>query len=287
MSDPLVEVKDLTVRIPTRLSGRPAWVHASTQVSTSLHPGKVRALVGESGCGKSILGSTLIGMLPPGTSTSGSVRIAGEELLGAPESRWRQIRGRVCGLVVQSAVTSLTPTRTMGSQLLETVEVLSGPSGPLELCSRVGLPVEALACYPHELSGGMAQRAAVAFALAGDPQVVIADEPTASLDPELTDHVLGLLRSCAEAGAAVLVITHDLRSLERTGVADDLSVMYAGRIVEQGPAGRVLSAPEEAYTRALLGALPEHGMVPIPGSPPSLTDLDPSVTFADRVRGMA
>lgn len=280
----VVEVTDLTVRIPTVLLGRPAVVSALTEVSTTLEAGRVRALVGESGCGKSILGSAVIGMLPPGTSATGSVRVTGHEVLSLAEAQWRRLRGRVIGLVTQSAATSLTPTRTVGAQLVETLTALDGTARPDELMARVGLDAGALTRYPHELSGGMAQRAAVAFALAGNPRVLIADEPTASLDPELTDHVLGLLRECADDGAAVLVITHDLRSLERTGTSDDLMVMYAGRVVEQGPTERVLSSPEDAYTRALIAALPEHGMTPIPGLPPSLTDLDPDLTFADRLR---
>lgn len=287
-SGPTVTVSGLTVRIPTRLRRRPAWVHAATDVDLDLHAGRVRALVGESGCGKSILASTLLGVLPAGTVTSGSVRLGDLDLLEADEAALRAVRGRRIGLVTQSAATTLTPTRTVGAQLAETVDALAGPLPPSALLARVDLDDGVLARYPHELSGGMAQRAALAFALAGDPEVLVADEPTASLDPALTERVLTLLRECADAGAAVLLITHDLRSLVSTGtgavIADDLSVMYAGRIVESGPAGRVLDAPEHAYSRALLGALPENGLVPIPGVPPSLTDLADDVTFETRLR---
>lgn len=283
----VVRIDNLTVRIPTLLAGEPATVSALTEVTTSLEAGRVRALVGESGCGKSVLGLALMGMLPPRTRATGSLTIDGDELLHAPEKRWRAVRGRVVALVPQSSATSLTPTRTAGRQLAETVCELTGTRASAdelaERARRVGLAPEALARYPHELSGGMAQRVGVALALAGNPRVIVADEPTASLDAELADQVLCLLGECARQGAAVLLITHDLRSLERTGVADEVWVMYAGRIVEQGAAGQVLQAPRHDYTRALIGALPEHGLVPIPGMPPSLTNLDPSVRFADRL----
>ncbi|MDO5711908.1 MAG: AAA family ATPase, partial [Micrococcales bacterium] len=142
--------------------------------------------------------------------------------------------------------------------------------------------------YPHELSGGMAGRATLAFALAGAPRVLVADEPTASLDPELTGRVLGLLREAADEGAAVLLITHDLASLRSTGVADDVSVMYAGHLLEHGLAREVLQTPDHAYTWALLDALPERGLHPLAGMPPSLTELDPMAALAglaDRLAG--
>ncbi|WP_068401355.1 ATP-binding cassette domain-containing protein, partial [Kribbia dieselivorans] len=254
-----------------------------------LRPGRVHALVGESGCGKSTLAGALIGMLPPGTRATGSVRVCDTDVtaaLGHPRATlWEGLRGRRIGTVAQSSATYLTPTRKVGSQLRETLAAIDGRHTPEDLLALVGLPAEVLDRYPHELSGGMAGRAAVAFALAGDPEVLLADEPTASLDPELTRSTLALLRRHADLGAAVLLITHDLGALLDTDVADDLSVMYAGRIVEHGSATDVLAAPSHAYTRALLGALPRNGLQPIPGMPPSLTDLDPSVTFADRLEG--
>lgn len=283
-----VDVRGLTVRIPTRLGRRGAWVHACTDVALAVRAGSVHALVGESGCGKSVLASTLVGLLPGGTQASGSVRLGDVDLSAALERpadpRWRGIRGRVVGFVPQSSATFLTPHRTVRRQLRETCRALAASATPAELFDRVGLPERALDLFPHELSGGMAGRAAVAFALAGDPAVLVADEPTASLDPDLTRHVLDLLRACADAGTAVLLITHDLAALDRAGIADDLSVMYAGRIVESGPAATLFEHPVHAYTRALLRALPENGLHPIPGMPPSLTDLDPRVRFEDRLR---
>lgn len=284
-----VAVRALTVRIPTVHDGRQAWVHAATDVDLDLSPGRVHALVGESGCGKSVLAAALVGLLPAGTRVRGRVTLAGVDVgdhLADPSARvWSGLRGRVVGSVAQSSATFLTGTRTVGAQLRETVRSLRGSRPPTELLDRVGLPPFVLDAYPHELSGGMAGRVAVAFALAGDPDVVLADEPTASLDPQLATHVLRLLRRCADDGAAVLLITHDLDRLIETGLADDLSVMYAGRIVEHGPADLVLDRPHHAYTSALLAALPRNGLHPIPGMPPSLVDLPDEASFADRPTG--
>lgn len=285
-SEVRARVTDLRLRIPTTLGRRPAWVHAAENVSLAVRAGEFHALVGESGSGKSILASSMLGMLPPGTRKSGSIELTGQDVSAASEARWRSLRGRAVALAGQSAATGLTPTRTVGRQLVETIREVSpdlrlrargrrGEKSRLdhaaELLATVELEPRLLAAYPHELSGGMAQRAVLAFALAGEPQVLIADEPTAGLDPELTDHVLGLLRGIANTGTAVLTITHDLASLTRTGVADTVSVMYAGRLVETGPAGRVLSRPEHAYTRGLLRALPQNGLHRTGTPPPSLT----------------
>lgn len=279
--DAVVAVRGLTLRLPA--GGR--WVHAATDVDLTLRARRVTALVGEAGCGKSVLTSALCGLLPPGTRATGSVRVHDDELLGAPEPAWRAVRGRVVGLSLQSAAASFTPVRTVGAQLAETLDALGSTAGVAELLARVGLDPAAAERYPHELSGGMAQRAALAAALAGDPVALLADEPTAGLDPALATQVLALLREVADAGTAVLLVTHDLQSLETSGVADRLTVMYAGRIVEEGPADAVLRAPRHEYTAALLGALPSRGLVPIPGTPPELTDLDPATSFADRLGG--
>lgn len=278
-----LEARGVTTRIPTTQHGRRAWVHAATDLDLDLDVGRVRALVGESGCGKSVLASTIVGLLPSGTRLTGSIRLAGHELVGGDSRSWRAVRGRRVGLVPQAPATYLTPTRTVGAQVEETVRELRGRRTAAELLAHVSLDSGALAAYPHELSGGMAQRVGVACALAGDPDVLVADEPTSGLDPLLAARTYELLRACADDGAAVLLITHDLAGVLDTAVADDLTVMYAGRFVEQGPAQLVLSEPEHAYTRALLAALPRNGLHPVPGTPPSLTDLDPGVTFEDRL----
>ncbi|WP_066465778.1 ATP-binding cassette domain-containing protein [Sanguibacter suarezii] len=264
-----LRISSLTVRLP--LPGGKV-VHAASDIDLEVAPGTVTALVGESGCGKSILASAVMNMLPAGARHSGTVTVGtGHDALDVFAAE--PFRGRRVGLVPQSAATHLTPVRTARSQLAETIRLLGTARTPDELARRVGLDPDALDCYPHELSGGMAQRVAIAGALAGDPDVIVADEPTASLDRALTDHVLAVLRDCADAGAAVLLITHDLASLLRTDVADAVAVMYASRLMEAGPARAVLEDPLHDYTRDLLAALPSRGLHPIPGSPPVLTDL--------------
>lgn len=253
---------------------RGVLVRAVSDATLQLRPGRVLALVGESGCGKSVLASALLGLLPANAETRGRALLAdGTDLLGAPESDLAgRIRGREIGLVPQSASTHLTPVRTARSQLVETIGALRGPSGADQLAERVGLDPADLDSYPHQLSGGMAQRVALALALAGDPRIVLADEPTTGLDRPLVHHTVDLLAEVAGEDRAVLLITHDLAAARR--VATDIAVMYASRIVEAGPADEVLAEPWHPYTAGLLGALPEGGFEPIPGHPPALTDLD-------------
>lgn len=268
-------VAGLTLRIPTVVAGRRGFVEAATDVDLSLAPGRLQGIVGASGAGKSVLASALSGLLPAGTQVTGTVEVAGRDVsacLTRPRDRvWRELRGRVVGVVPQSAATSFSPTRTIRSQLAETVAALAGEVPVEGLAEAARLPEWALAAYPHELSGGLAARAGLAGALAGQPSILVADEPTASLDPELSHQVLGLLRAQADAGLAVLLITHDLASLLDGGFVDDVSVMYAGRLVEQGPAEAVLGAPEHGYTQALLRALPRNGLS---AADPSQTDVD-------------
>lgn len=258
------QIEGLGLRIPTLVGRRRGYVDAAVEVSLSLAAGRVHALVGESGAGKSVLATALIGLLPAGTRVQGAVSVAGRdvtEYLTRPrDRRWNELRGRVVGMVPQSPATSFSPTRTIGSQLAEAVAALGGNVSPEGLAAAARLPEWALAAYPHELSGGLAARAGLAGALAGQPSILVADEPTASLDPELSQEVLGLLRARADAGAAVLLITHDLASLLDRAWADEISVMYAGRLVEQGSAAEVLESPRDGYTRALLNAVPRNGL---------------------------
>ncbi|NED97270.1 ABC transporter ATP-binding protein [Phytoactinopolyspora alkaliphila] len=300
--DVLVDVHRLSVRIRTPLGH---VVHALNDVSFGLRPGRVLALVGESGSGKSVLAATILGLLPANAQVRGRIMLhdGGEsiDLLRASETRLAaKVRGRRIGLVPQSASTHLTPVRTARSQLEEAVRALTprghrrfgassrGQSLTItervrELAGHVGLDPADLALYPHEMSGGMAQRVATALALAGDPRVVVADEPTAGLDRELVHLTVDLLRALASEGRTVLLITHDLGAAER--VADDIAVMYAGRMLEFGPATQLLSDSWHDYTRGLLRALPAGGLVPIPGQPPSLTDLPPGCAFHRRCPG--
>ncbi|MBQ0924761.1 ABC transporter ATP-binding protein [Saccharopolyspora endophytica] len=267
----LLTLQQLSVRF--RLP-RGVLVRAVSDAALRLRPGRVLALVGESGCGKSVLASALLGLLPGNAETRGQALLDdGTDLLSAPEPVLAgRIRGRRIGLVPQSASTHLTPVRTARAQLVETVDALRGPSGADDLARRVGLDPADLDRYPHELSGGMAQRVALALALAGDPRIILADEPTTGLDRPLVHRTVDLLADAATDGRAVLLITHDLAAARR--VATDVAVMYASRIVEAGPADEVLGDPWHPYTAGLLAALPEGGFEPVPGHPPSLTELD-------------
>ncbi|NDK88891.1 ABC transporter ATP-binding protein [Gordonia desulfuricans] len=232
MTEPIARVTGLTVDIATRRDRRADTVRVLDDVDLCLAAGSVTALIGESGCGKSMLAAALTGLLPPGSRVGGTVTVAGETL-GVDDPRWRALRGRHIGLVPQSPMTSFTPVRTLGGQLSEVVDVLGGSRTPAELCADVGLPVDALDCYPHELSGGMAQRAAVAAAIVAEPAVIVADEPTSALDPKRAQAIWALLGSLAERGAAVLVITHDMDALTEARVCRSIAVMRAGRIVAE------------------------------------------------------
>lgn len=302
----LLDVEELSVRFLLGLHGRHGIVSAVSDISLQLPAGRVLALVGESGCGKSVLAAALLGLLPANAEVRGRVLLAtgeGEwtELLSAPEQLLQsRVRGRLIGLVPQSAATHLTPVLPVGTQLAEAIRELSAapfgaqwrswprarrypePNGGAteRLVARAGLELDVLHRYPHELSGGMAQRVGVASALAGNPSVVLADEPTAGLDRPLVDRTVDQLAALAADGHAVLLITHDLRAARR--VATDLAVMYASRIVEHGPAGAVFSDPWHPYTRGLLAALPDRGLTAIPGDPPELTALPPGCAFRPR-----
>jgi peptide/nickel transport system ATP-binding protein len=273
-------VRGLDVRF--RLGRRPArYVRAVSDVDLDLRPGRLLALVGESGCGKSVLTEALMGLLPATAEVRGQAHVGDLDLLAADERTLRErVRGRLIGLVGQSAGTYLTPTRTVGAQLRETVRHLGSAVDVAELAGRVQLPVAALDLYPHELSGGTAQRVGLAAALAGDPPVLLADEPTAGLDRPLVDHTMDLLAAIAHEGRSVLVITHDLRAAR--SAADDLAVMYASRLLETGPVADVLADPWHDYTAGLLAALPGEGFTPIPGHPPELSALPDGCPFRPR-----
>ncbi|WP_345491916.1 ABC transporter ATP-binding protein [Streptomyces roseoviridis] len=309
--DALLSVRGLTVRFRLR-AGR--TVAAVTDVSFDLAAGECLALVGESGCGKSVLASALLGLLPANAQTQGTALLAdgprdgtqpqdaaartGEsgrradgpvDLLAADERTLaRTVRGRRIGLVPQSPAAHLTPVRTVRAQLEETVRALTGTprrerrAAAEAAAERAAFPVGHLDRYPHELSGGLAQRAATALALIGDAPLLLADEPTTGLDRALVDRTADELRRHADRGKALLLITHDLAAARR--VADRVAVMYAGRIVEIAPADRFFGepGPRHPYARGLLDALPERGFTPIPGLPPELSNLPPGCAFAPR-----
>ncbi|MFI7358423.1 oligopeptide/dipeptide ABC transporter ATP-binding protein [Streptomyces avidinii] len=267
-------------------------VEAVTDASLRLDPGECLVLVGESGCGKSVLASALLGLLPANAETAGSARLAdGTDLLAADERTLAEaVRGRRVGLVPQSPAAHLTPVRTIRSHLRETVRELTGIRGRPALraaaeaaAERAAFPATHLDRHPHELSGGLAQRAATALALVGDAPLLLADEPTTGLDRDLVVRTVDELRAHTRAaGRALLMITHDLAAAER--IADTVAVMYAGRIVETGPAEAFFGAPgpRHPYARGLLDALPERAFTPVPGAPPELGALPAGCAFAAR-----
>ncbi|MFD3440371.1 ABC transporter ATP-binding protein [Streptomyces sp. NPDC058685] len=264
-------------------------IAAVTGATFDLAAGECLALVGESGCGKSVLASALLGLLPGNAQTAGTATVDGVELLGADERTLaRTVRGRRIGLVPQSPAAHLTPVRTVGAQVSETVRALTGtPRGELRKAAvaaaeRAAFPAGHLDRYPHELSGGLAQRAATALALVGDAPLLLADEPTTGLDRDLVNRTADELRRHTDEGRALLMITHDLAAAER--IADRVAVMYAGRIVELADAGAFFGSPgpRHPYARGLLAALPERDFVPVPGLPPELGDLPTGCAFAPR-----
>ncbi|WP_397892054.1 ABC transporter ATP-binding protein [Streptomyces aurantiacus] len=284
---PVLSVRGLSVRF--RMRGG-AHVAAVTGARFDLAAGECLALVGESGCGKSVLASALLGLLPENAETAGSAFLGdGTDLLTADERTLaRTVRGRRVGLVPQSPAAHLTPVRTVRSQLEETLRELTGVRRP-ELrkageaaAERAAFPLGHLDRYPHELSGGLAQRAATALALIGDAPLLLADEPTTGLDRDLVDRTVDELRRHVGDDRALLMITHDLAAAER--IADRVAVMYASRIVEIADAADFFGepGPRHPYARGLLNALPEREFTPIPGMPPELSALPGGCAFAAR-----
>ncbi|MEV6398697.1 ABC transporter ATP-binding protein [Streptomyces sp. NPDC051907] len=264
-------------------------IAAVSGASFDLAAGECLVLVGESGCGKSVLASALLGLLPGNAQTAGTAHADGVELLGASERTLaRTVRGRRIGLIPQSPAAHLTPVRTVRSQLEETLRELTSArgrelrDGAVAAAERAAFPADHLDRHPHELSGGLAQRAATALALVGDAPLLLADEPTTGLDRELVGRTTDELRRHVDEGRALLMITHDLAAAER--IADRVAVMYAGRIVELADAKRFFGepGPRHPYARGLLSALPERDFTPIPGLPPELGALPDGCAFAAR-----
>ena len=291
---PLLEVTGLSVELPPARGGeRP--VRVCDEVAFSIRPGETLALLGESGCGKSMTALALMRLLPLGGQVrAGSVRLGGTELLKLPERDMRRIRGGRMGMIFQEPQTSLNPVLTVGAQIAEAVRVHEGmprrgvPARVVELLRAVGIPDPARRAeeYPHQLSGGMKQRVMIAMALAGDPERLIADEPTTALDVTIQAQVLQLLKGVQrERGMAVLLITHDLGVVAET--ADRLAVMYAGQIVEQASVAAFFAGPAHPYSRKLMESLPDAAkrageLAVIPGRVPSLDREFAGCRFAPR-----
>lgn len=240
------QLSDFSVDIATRPGRAAPVVRTLDSVDLHVRAGELTALIGESGCGKSLAAAALCGLLPPGSTVTGRVTIAGTDITFDDERQWRRLRGRHIGVVPQSAATSFTPVRTVGAQLAEVCRRLRADRTPARLLAAVGLAADVGDRYPRELSGGMAQRVAIAAALAGRPRLLLADEPTTGLDPDNAALVWRLLAEAAAGGAGVLVITHDVPSLLRAQACDDVALMRAGTILAQEPLS-VMTARTDGY----------------------------------------
>ncbi|MEV7399933.1 ABC transporter ATP-binding protein [Streptomyces sp. NPDC091267] len=293
-TSPVLRVRDLTVSF----HGAERTVHAVDGVSYDLAPGEVLAVVGESGCGKSVTSMAVMGLLPPTARIGGSITLDGQELVGAPEKQLRSLRGRRLSMIFQEPMTSLNPVLTVGRQITEVLIRHQGLSRraakerAVELLDVVGIPAprKRVDEYPHQLSGGMRQRVMIAIAVACDPAVLIADEPTTALDVTVQAGILDVLRSLRDRlGTAVVLITHDLGVVADT--ADRVLVMYAGRPVEQASVDELFTSPQHPYTRGLLGAVLRPGsrgaggrarLNEIPGLVPDLREQPRGCSFAPR-----
>jgi len=288
---PLLEVKDLHVEFVTR----DGIVKAVNGLSFGLEPGKVLTILGESGSGKSVTLRSLVRLLPSArTRMAGEVWLKGMNLYELPENEVQNLRGSLVAMIFQEPMTALDPVYTVGEQIVETLvrhQQMSREQAAqraLELFELVQIPSPArrLKSYPHEISGGMRQRAMIAIALACNPELLLADEPTTALDVTVQAQILYLLRELqARLGMAVIFVTHDLGVAAE--IADEVAVMYAGRIVEYGPVRQVLKKPAHPYTQGLMNATVHRGLkgqklIPIPGQPPDLTRLPPGCSFAPR-----
>ncbi|GAA4357600.1 ABC transporter ATP-binding protein [Angustibacter luteus] len=287
-----LEVEDLNVRFTTE----DGVVRAVDGVTFDVDKGRTLAIVGESGSGKSVTSAAIMGLHNPRrTHVSGSIRLDGEEIVTASPERLRELRGKRMAMIFQDPLSSLHPFFTIGSQLVEAVQVhrdinkSDAKKRAVELLKKVGIPnAERRAGeFPHQLSGGMRQRVMIAMALINDPDLLIADEPTTALDVTVQAQIIELLKSLqSEFGTAIILITHDLGVVAET--ADDVAVMYGARVVERGTVRDIFYRPQMPYTWGLLSSLPrldEAGggrLSPIPGQPPSLINLPQGCVFRPR-----
>jgi peptide/nickel transport system ATP-binding protein len=284
VTEPLLSVRHLSV---TYNSSR-GPVPAVRDVSFDLAAGETLGVAGESGCGKSTVAMALLRLLPPGTKVTGSVRLGGDDVLAMKPGRLRAVRWADAAVVFQGAQHVLNPVQRIGQQIQEAIDAHKGTNKVRDLLEQVGIPWRREGSYPHELSGGQKQRVMIAMALACDPQLLIADEPTTALDVMVQAQVLDLLeKQQASRGLAMVFITHDLSVLAT--VADRLAVMYAGRVVELGPAKQMLHHAKHPYSQGLAAAFPTIGdqasrLAPsgLPGDPPAPTRLPSGCSFHPR-----
>jgi peptide/nickel transport system ATP-binding protein len=291
MNAPLLEVRHLKVEFPTRFG----TLVALDDVSFDIVPGEILGVVGESGAGKSLTGAAIIGLLdPPGRIAAGEVRFDGRRIDNLPYEDMRKMRGRHIGAIFQDPLTSLDPLYTIGQQLIETIQThlpvstAEARRRAIRLLQETGISAaeQRLDQYPHQFSGGMRQRVVIALALAGEPRLIVADEPTTALDVSIQAQIISLLRRlCKEHGAAVMLVTHDMGVIAET--CDRVAVMYAGRIVEIGPVASVIHAPAHPYSTGLMGSIPamdedRERLLQIDGAMPRLTAIPRGCAFNPR-----
>lgn len=287
----MLDVKDLRTEFATRLG----VLDVVKSISFSVSGGEIVGLVGESGSGKSVTGFSIMGLIDyPGRVAGGQVLFKGQDLLQMSEPQLRGLRGNRIAMIFQDPMMTLNPVLRVGTQIIETVRAhtkcdsKTARSKAIEVLGLVGIPSpeDRLAAYPHQFSGGMRQRVAIAIALLHEPDLIIADEPTTALDVTIQAQILSVVQKlCREKGTGLIWITHDLSVV--AGLADKIAVMYAGKIVEQGPVAKLLESPKHPYTRGLIASLPgavgQGGRLKqIPGSTPQISDLPTGCAFRPR-----
>src|SRR5574343_277176 len=287
----LLQVKNLVVEFPNRHG----TLRALDDISFDIAPGEILGVVGESGAGKSLTGASIIGLLePPGRVASDQILLQGQRIDHLNADQMRHIRGRKIGAIFQDPLTSLNPLYSVGRQLTETIQAhlpvraAEARQRAIQLLVDTGIPAagQRIDHYPHQFSGGMRQRVVIALALAAEPQLIVADEPTTALDVSIQAQVIGLLkRVCREHGAAVMLVTHDMGVIAET--CDRVAVMYAGRIVEIGPVAQVIGAAAHPYTVGLMASIPDmtedrDRLAQIDGAMPRLNAIPPGCAFNPR-----
>ena len=287
----LLEVEHLRIEIPTRRG----TLTAIDGVSFAIGEGEVLGVVGESGAGKSLTGAAIIGLLdPPCRVAGGRIRFGGRRIDDLPAEAMRRLRGKEIGAIFQDPLTSLNPLYTVGRQLVETIRLHLGLDQraarrrAVELLHEVGIPApeERIDHYPHQFSGGMRQRVVIALALAAEPRLIIADEPTTALDVSVQAQIISLIKRLGrDHGTAVMLVTHDMGVIAET--SDRVAVMYSGRVAEIGPVQDVVQNPLHPYAKGLMGAIPtlsgeDKRLVQIPGSMPRLSAIPPGCSFNPR-----
>ena len=288
---PLLQVKNLIVEFPHRRG----TLRALDDISFDIAAGEILGVVGESGAGKSLTGAAIIGLLePPGRIAGGEILLEDQRIDNLPHEQMRHIRGKRIGAIFQDPLTSLNPLYSVGRQLVETIRThlpmneREARERAISLLADTGIPAPAQRVdhFPHQFSGGMRQRVVIALALAAEPQLIVADEPTTALDVSIQAQIIGLLKSvCRDRGAAVMLITHDMGVIAET--CDRVAVMYAGRIAEIGPVHEVINQPAHPYTAGLMAAIPDMAvdreqLYQIDGSMPRLNAIPSGCAFHPR-----